>query len=218
VFGLVPTPSLVLFHHRIDSILGEMNRTKPALERARWKEHDCYIIRYTNLMKSKPKVAIWVVPSMDHSVVRIEVESSSDGDHSKTWIESDLKRYGKAGIWYPTSCTYANYKNGNLHQRELIEISEATLNEPIAPDTFRMIGMDIPPGTPVSGSALPPRRHLWDGRAIVRQAMPAVPESPPPQSSANRSLLLVAGLVLMFVATTFVYLFFRKRKAPVVEA
>lgn len=201
-----------LRHYQLDSELGRADRTKPTLERARWQENECWIVRYTWLTAPKGKIAIWIVPSMDHSVVKMELEIQSMGRHEKEVAEFNLKRYGKKGIWYPKSCTYVAHHDGKFFSKAATEVLEATFNEPIPADTFGFAGMKIPPGTPVNGSGVPAvGRYVWDGRDIVE--VPKGPQMPASVPSSNRTWLLVLGGALTLTAGAACWLLLRKSKA-----
>src|SRR5205823_9389413 len=127
-----------------------------------WKDRDCWIVRFEVQTGAKPKIAIWIAPDMDYSVVRIEARNELDSGARVTTVESVLQRYGEEGIWYPKTCVVEQLVKNAVTTRDTIKVTEATLNGSIPEEVFRMSGMNIPPGTVIHGSAIPnARAHIW---------------------------------------------------------
>ena len=205
VLGLTIATLGTMFHHRIDELVAT-DRSEPVLEMGQFKGEECCIVRYEQKSRRNVKRSVWILPAKDFSVVRVESEGTSDQRQWKCTFESDLKQYGKQGIWYPKSGTYVdiNSQTGEVFQKETINVLDASLNEAVAPEVFSLDGMGIPEGTLVRGSAFPAGQHIWDGRKVVRdrdseEAFAAGPKVSPlrPFDYTRLLLNLSAGLLLL---------------------
>lgn len=217
VLGLQPARNGHLWLYKLDTFLGRADRTKPTLEKGKWKEHDSYIVRFALTTGVENKWTYTIVPALDHSVVRVEYENK---DGSKGTCESEMQRYGKPGAWFPKRCvSELRKKDGKLEWRYTTEVVDVTINEPFPVDPFQLPGMNIPVDTPIHDDSVPDKLYKWDGKKIVERETPKkVAETREEMSFAQgdegskRTLLLAAsgGFALAgVIAVGFVY---RKRR------
>lgn len=214
VVGLQADTAGVLYHYKLDSELGRADRTAPTIEKTKWNGHDAYLVRFT-VKTTKTTCAFWIVPEMDHSVVRIEYEGA--GKYAKS-LKCEMERYGKPGTWFPKSYQAQLVVDGKLRWRDSMELSDVKINEPIPADTFQFVGMNIPEGWPVHGSAVPFKGKwaTWDGKKLV-EPEPRKKKAQPKEMSAEapdgppRGLLLTASAGFAVVGAIALSLFFWKR-------
>jgi hypothetical protein len=169
VLGSTASPASLIWRTYVGLHLTNMARTDLRLEQAKWKGEACYIVRYTLLTGGKGNVAVWIVPSMDYSIVRVDENGVIGVNPWQCSSVSEMKSYGKPGIWFPTLYTYVGSMNGEMLQRDTVTVVEALFNADIPNSVFKLTGMDIPAGIRVRGSALPSGHHVWNGQEIITQ-------------------------------------------------
>ena len=219
VLGLMATTAGVLHPYQLDSILATTDRTPPTLEKNKWNGKDAFIVRFEAKSGPKIKYALWIVPSMDYSVVQ-SAKESEDGSGTKyaSILKCEMEKYGKPGTWFPKSYAAEDVSVGKTLWREKMELSDVTINEPLPANTFKLAGMNIPVGWPIYGSALPDKRkrYKWDGSKIVESDSPKAKDQPKSSSAAPtngtpRGVLLAGAGGLAIAGTLTLGLFFRKR-------
>jgi hypothetical protein len=178
--------------------------------RESWKGMDCQRIDYS--LTKGVRVHIWVVPAWGPSVGRIEMENEVAGRHYVESIESDNHQFGTANIWFPQSCVYESLRDGKSVEKEEVKVEVQSLNEPLPADTFRLAGMDIPVGWPISGYRLE-GMSTWDGKEIEAKEPPAPPLAPVPRNSGWK--LAVGAILLAIVAAMAIWRSFRKQKPEI---
>ena len=208
---MVPDPFSVLYGDKLASALGQEGRTDLTVERGQWKAYECYIIHFTVPTRNNRKETVWVVPALNYSIGRIEVETKFTDKLFKASLESDLMQYAKSGIWYPKSCTLLSEYDGKPLRREVIDVLEGSFNEPIAADAFQMVGMNIPAGSDVVGFGVPnDGLYSWDGQNIVRKLRkPIAPRADGPAS--NKWFLITAVLLASVSGVLLWCVFYSKR-------
>jgi hypothetical protein len=216
VFGL-QTASIDNFHaYALDTLLGGADRTAPSLEKTRWNGQEAYLVQFTRTT-SQAKVSFWIVPEMDYSVVQVESAGTVAGKSFNQSLKCEMERYGKPGVWFPKSYVAEGALEGKSAWKEKMQISDVKINEAIPADTFRMVGMNIPAGWPVHGSALPNKnkRYEWDGTDLVERKAANKRDRPKnasesPSSHKNGMLLTAAGGLSVFGATALAIFFWKR--------
>lgn len=225
VLGLQTVDRGLLWSYKMDSLIGRADRTKATLEKGKWQGHDCYIVRSELSTAPKSKIAWTIVPGMDHSVVRIEAENKTK--ENKGWsgkCESVMLRYGKPGIWFPKSCVIESSVEGKVEWRDMIEVTDVTLNEALPATAFSLAGMDIPVGALMKDTEAPNKLYKWDGKNPVEvETGPRnrpTDSSPPEESQSGKmprtGLFAASGSLAVFGAVAL-GLFYRKRKPSTKE-
>jgi hypothetical protein len=199
--------NLALARSRLDSYVGAPGREQVSIRRELWKGMDSQRIDY----RFPPASAVreWVVPAWGPSVGRIEVEADVNGHHHHDWVESEYQQVGKAGVWFPRICTHESWTDGKLTDREVVDVEVLSLNEPLPADTFRLAGMNIPVGWPVTGFR-EEGMSTWDGKKVVPQTPSALPKPLPP-STIRGWLYAVSAVTLAVIAAMAIWRSFRKR-------
>jgi hypothetical protein len=205
VMGLQPSSAGALHKFTLDGTLGSTDRTAPTLEKSKWNGHDVFLVRFAVTTYGKPKRTYYIVPAMDHSVVRVDFERTDDGGRKFAGsLKCDMMRYGKAGIWFPKSYLLEAFVDGKVHVRETMKLTDVTINEPLPANTFRLAGMKLPVGWPIRGSALPNKNkaYEWNGKSPVEEK-----PAPAPKGSAEDVFSESSGAprrnVLLAAAGTF---------------
>jgi hypothetical protein len=217
VIGLQAETVGVLHHYKLDTELGRTDRGPATLEKTKWNGHETYLIRFV-VKTTKVKYSFWIVPTMDHSVVRIDCEG--EGKYLKT-VKCDMDRYGKPATWFPKSYVAELVVDGKLRWRDSMDLSDAKINEPVPASAFQLSGMGIPEGWPLNGSALPfkSKKGTWDGQKLIEAEIRTKKSAPPKKElsvapsdlTPPRGLLLGVGAVMAMVGAIALTLFFWKR-------
>src|SRR5262249_886930 len=110
--GVVLAYPSAMYHERVDSLLG-MNTDNKVLTKdaAKWNAQDCYIV---HIAGTKAKTSIWIVPSADYNVVRIETKGFKYPTGSAIILETEIEQYGPKGIWFPKSLVLSTLRDGVL--------------------------------------------------------------------------------------------------------
>jgi hypothetical protein len=220
VFGLRASRAGQMHAHQLDAILGKTDRTPPSLEKTKWNGNEAYIVRFTATSGPKAKFAYWIVPEMDHSVVRCEHEGQDDaGKKYLASLKCEIEKYGKPGIWFPKAYVAEGTSGEKSLWRETMHLTDVKINEDLPPDTFKLIGMNIPVGWPIYGTAVPDKnkKYKWDGSKMIESTPPNAKDQPkqtasaPLEEGSAKTILLTAAAALAVSGTVALGLYFRNR-------
>jgi hypothetical protein len=219
LLGMYPDSSPNLYDKHLESFLGRQDREDVSVEKADWQGRECWLLKYRILQGVGIDARVWVVPEWGPSVVRMEAEWKVPHGHFMDSIECQYRQYEPSMIWYPESCTYRRTKDGEPVEEETVKVLSVSLNEPLDPIAFKLAGMDIPPGTVVTGyPGTEVGTYAWDGKEVVR--VDAEPELTPFSDEElaegawrRRILLLANSVVLALIAGFCLWMYLRKRRA-----
>jgi len=215
LIGVVPYSLASLHAFSLDETLGRPDRTESSIEQVDYEGMPAWKIGYTR--QDDIVVRLWIVPSMNFSVVRSEQDNvASDGEFTDITISTMHKTENE--IWFPESVDYQRIMKtgdyaGQTVEEETLEITELKLNTKIDPDNFSMISMEIPAGRSIF--EYPPHPNggrIWNGKKIVQSAKkdPLVPAQP--KETGNKWLFLISVNFALIAAFLIVYLFYKAKK------
>jgi len=211
MLGLVPVHvnSLTGFH--LESYLTRTDRDKPTVKRDVWKGQECWLIQYVDVWKSN--IHIWICPQKGNSVVRmISEDKGRDGVLWLSSIESTVESVGRSGLWFPSLCVFERIRDGKPDAREVLEITDLSLNEPIPPEVFSLAGMDIKDGTTISGVPELGSWHWKDGQIQRNTAAPRFPGAISSESTWRKWVAWIGVGAALLSACFFVLYIARRRR------
>lgn len=209
MLGLVAIRSDGLRHNHFESTLNSATRDKPKLHRDRWKGADCWVISFR--INRRANCELWVVPSHGYNVARNISESLENGGKPyRVTVETEAAPVGDSGLWFPRTCTYEAVSDGKLINKEVLRVTNISLNEPIDDKVFTLAGMDIAPDTPIAGKLPNGQPHVWTwtGTSVVDHVNPKFIPAPPPPN--KRGWLIAAAVACAFVATAALAIYLRR--------
>lgn len=184
LIGIVPFSLASLYAFSLDETLGRPDRTQSSITETDYEGSKTWKIEYTR--KDGIVARLWIVPSMNFSVVRSEQDNSaSDGDF--TDIMQCTMSQSENNLWYPEKVNYKRVVStgvyaGKTVEEEQLEITNVKLNSKLDPEVFSMASMDIPSGRQIfEYPSNPQGGRIWDGNKII------VPESKAPRPVAKKS-------------------------------
>lgn len=211
LLGLQTTMSGNLCHFGFESLVGRRDRENATVTPAMWEGRPCSLIAFDLLARTgRVGVKFWVVPEWGPSIARIETTEGRLADSVSMTYEQDAD----SGIWYPKDCTYERKKDGVLSDREIVNVDLISLNQEIDPDVFRLRGLGVPVGTPVSG--LPEMRsgnsYVWTGSEIeeVKEESPGALDRLPPAKEGVGRLLKVNAILFGLIAAFCLWRYLRR--------
>jgi hypothetical protein len=104
----------------------------------------------------------------------------ADSPPMKAILESDVVAVGGAGVWFPRRVVFRQSQGPTPILEEMVDVTEARINEPIAPETFTLSGLHLREGTYIS---LPDRKEsgfLRGGKIVPRKSATGVVDTTPP--------------------------------------
>lgn len=209
--GMIPASLANLQTQAMDSFIARPEWTARNVRDVTWHGQPAHEITLTAPgHPASPTATVTIVPSQDHSVVRLTSTFSAGGIAIADEVLTSVAKVGAGGLWYPSECTYTRTVGGNLEQRQHAVIAVKSLNEPIDPSAFELSGMGIDSGTVFdTGEA---KYRVWNGKDLTQQAY-VVPRSQqeieemiadktgaPPRSRLRLAVLSAAALVFLLVA------------------
>lgn len=203
-FGYVLTPPEAMHKCPFDEFLAPMLASPETLSIAFDQNQGGQIV----IRAQRPAggfTSVRIAPGRGYSVEQLEWGS---GDGLIVRADSVLQQDDKSKTWYPKQVTIETRQGAALLRQDVFELSAVKLNEPIAPDTFSLSTMNIPPGTTVAGPALE-KPHIWDGKKIAprKRATQEQKQGPTAPVQPVRRWLLVAAVVLLCIGCA-VFVFF----------
>lgn len=169
VLGMVPTMFTTLTNFQLDSVVGNPNREAPTVTSEQYLNELCWRVDYRRA-SDQTRVSIWFQPSKGNGVARILSEGKDpDGKPWRADIESDLRKSAGQGIWFPHRCVFTQENDGVLTHKEVVELTDVVLNDPIPEEVFTISGMNIRDGTPISS---PLYRTDKEGSWYVENGVP----------------------------------------------
>jgi hypothetical protein len=153
--GMVPdsVANLATSRAQLESFVSRSDRRNVSLRRVQWRDLESFQITYQ--LPSTPGyganacVRIWILPDRGPSVLRIEGEWDVQDNHYFDSVESDLRQIIPSGLWYPQTVTYERRINGESLDKEVTDVQEVSLNEPISAEVFTLAGLNLPVNKPV---------------------------------------------------------------------
>jgi hypothetical protein len=214
LMGLAPCSSPNLSKWHFESFLGRQDRSDVTSEEGTLNSRPCRIIKYRTL--DGVNIRAWIVPEWGPSVAKWEQDSRFPEQHVFSVVECSYRRDSSSQIWYPETYAYRRMFNDKLQEEEHTKITVHSINTPIPSETFRLIGMDIPPGTLVTG---PPDTSLsgdWNGKSIVQGARVGSVNSLSQEElqrsrASRRTLFFVNAIVLSVIAGFFLWRYVKGR-------
>jgi hypothetical protein len=203
LLGLVIVSSPNLAQSHFEEYVGAADRSPPSIKKTNWNGKDCLRIDYS-FLGGNSKVRMWVAPDRGPSIVRMEIESRGRGKHLVDTVECEFAAPHRSGYWYPTSCVYERKIDGKTTERELVTVEILSLNEALPTEVFKIAGMGIPKGTPVTGLPNARGSRSWDGETAV----PLPKTQPEPEAAApdwKRRLLLGTSVACAGFAGFFIW-------------
>ena len=208
ILGMVPSASANTVQYELDRFVGTSDYKSIRIEPASWEGLDAWKI--TKVLPKDVTFRSWIVPDRDFAVVRVESEYEDAG---KSHVHSTASRLGyreSIRSWYPSHCDHRVTIDGEEVEYESLEIQVKQFSDPIDPEVFTLVGMDIPPGTGVQRVPTTLAGYLsWNGSEIVSSYSPP---APPPATGVggNPTLLVVSSLAAATAVACCWWLFFRK--------
>ncbi|HKI35552.1 MAG TPA: hypothetical protein VKA46_27090 [Gemmataceae bacterium] len=214
LLGLRPDSQLGLHHYQLESALDFPGREKPAIRRDRWKDTDCWVISFQTARGNS--IEYWVAPSQGYNVVRAVTEATVTGKRLRGVLEVELAQDKKSGLWFPQRCVHEQSLEGKPGVATVVvNVTEASLNEPVDDEVFSLAGMNIRPGTLIEGELPNGKSEVWEwtGEKVAGHVNPPVGVIPPASSRhAGRSWLLIPAGVLALLATLALVFFIRSKR------
>lgn len=217
ILGMVleTLPNLATSRAHLESVIGRPDRENVRIQSSRFQGQECRQITY---MLNNWIVRVWISPHQGPSILRIESETDFPGKHIADSLDSDLHKFNPSGLWYPKSAVYERRINGESVTKEVTEVQVISLNEPVAPETFTLAGMNISVDTPVAISGKSGESGVmknWNGKELVTKYLPSPKVSAPDPKirtfrSKTQRWLLIANAV--FFALLAIFLFWRRRR------
>jgi hypothetical protein len=179
LIGYSMLPHTELIGHRRQDHQIETDIDSPAIGPRRVEEGtlrgEAAIALRSKRKKPEADYTVWVLPRKGYGVGRIDFERRTDkGKMGLIRQDSELELDGVSGLWFPKRCVWEEQLDGEVTDREVIEISLAELNRGIDPAIFTMAEMNIPNGATVM---LPEKKKgrlvWWNGKPIPPSEIPA---------------------------------------------
>lgn len=191
---------------RVDHLVGRHNRGEPTIAPAADRPN-CWLISYPLIDRvPQVRVSIWIDPTKGYNVVKAQSTEGPPGPRLVTTGTSELV-VGPSGLWYPKSYLYERTVEGKLTEREVTEVVEARVNDPVPAEVFTLRGVGMRDGTPVSmpneardsgvwqdGRLVPEREYRSPGR-VADVELPPEPIDPNPQP--RYWLFVLAGTLVV---------------------
>lgn len=182
------------------------------MKRTSWKGKECFLVEYRTSNDVEKKIYY----SPEHGLQPVFMDSSDT--RSKVSLECDLAKVGRLGIWYPTSCVYKQFVDGDIVEEENLEVTVHQMNEPPEPEVFSLEGMNIPAGTVIFRFPEEKRGEqlIWDGAKIVQLNELNSPREPLTQRKSTvvkRPLFFLISSALALMAAIILFIYRMKRKA-----
>lgn len=214
LMGLAPCNSPNLSKWHFESFLGREDRENVSSEEGTLNGRPCRVIKYRTL--EGVNIRAWIVPEWGPSVAKFEQDSRFPELHSFSVVECSYRRDPSSQIWYPETYAFRRLLNDQLKEEEHTKVTVHSINTPIPAETFRLIGMDIPPATLIAG---PPDTSLsgeWNGKSIVHGARIGPVTSLSTQDlqgsrASRRALFFVNAIVLSIIAGFFLWRYVKGR-------
>ena len=209
--GLVPSPTGILRHSRLDSCLGNPDKTFVSFKNEKLRGTDCARISWRNL--SKAEITVWIAISLGYAPIQIEAQSpSKDGvgvPKSRDLLQLfEMSRVASSGIWFPKRFRFEQWIEGELNNDEEATVQSVEINEPIDPAAFTFAGMNLGEGFYVEHSDRS-KSGFWKGGKIERpqstflDTTPGEPAPTPvvdPARTTTRDWLVVLSVSLAALA------------------
>jgi hypothetical protein len=220
LIGYAPNTFAVLKNMRLDSWVGRTDRDDPAVTAERFEGLNCWVVRWAN--KNGWRSGVWVCPSQGHNVIRIESRSPPNEKQQLVQaVTSELVQVQPSGLWFPRRAVYEQRTDDDLEYREIIQVSDVRVNEPIPAETFTLAGIGLRPGAFVLSEDRK-KGGRWDPVTktttrpvppanLFQDTTPATPVDPDTPRPTNYWLVAACvGFALAAVAVVLV----RRRAAP----
>jgi hypothetical protein len=216
MLGLVAIESTALRNYHFEDELNCSDRDKPKLRRDRWKDADCWVISFYTNTKYTVYCELWVVPSHGYNVARNIMESHPGGKRYRVTVETEAAPVGNSGLWFPRTCTCETVSDGKLIKKEVLRVTNISLNEPIDDKVFTLAGMNIASNTPIAGKLPDGKPHVWTwtGTSVVDHVNPAIIPKPLPPRRRGRLITIATACALIATAAALAIFLQRRRPKP----
>jgi hypothetical protein len=165
--------------------LARTDRGPATWERTVWKGKVAWTKSFQ--LKHGPVKRMTYVPEQGNSLVKAELTDET----TYQFVEAEPRKFGAKGTWFPGKLVCQRMERGELIENYTLEISNGEFNEPIPSQTFKLLGMDIPPKTPMSVHTPGDNGiYYWDGKKIApveRKTEPKEVDKAPEDASPRRN-------------------------------
>jgi hypothetical protein len=175
----------------------------------RWKDREAFCV---TVMIKDTKIESWFDRAQPYLCYSVKESVASD-----SWtVESKFEDRELARFGIPSEYSSRVVENGKEIRRETGTVRAISINKKIDPNVFKVIGMDLPEGTPVSGSGMDGLRY-WDGKSLVDPQVfdfkKKVTEVKAAEAGDGRSKFLQVAVIAGGIALVCVcFLLIRKRQ------
>ncbi len=206
ILGMYPEPTPVLYNLHLQSIISRADREEIKMQRDRWNGEECWVISFRTRTKSLWEM--WVVPSRGYSVVRSVVKADQKRVATVASVESDVQKIKGTEFWFPRTVTYKRQANGEINLEEVVTIKQASFNQALDENVFKLAGMNIAKGTVIAGR-LPngqAQAWSWDGSQVINYIRPSIPVAEATSSFfTNLVNYCAAGFTLLALVSGWFY-------------
>lgn len=208
--GLIPSLTEVLYSETIEDYFAvpAKKRDQIVLRKDTRDGVDYQMLSY-RVLPSEVRVDNWIIPAKGYSVARIVMRGSNHGKPWEVTLESVPRQVERSEYWFPSKITYVYMEEGKLFNKELVEVTKVSLNEPIDDKYFTLAGMDIAEGTPIVGPMENGQTlvSVWEKGAVVQRELNLLPSNPTMvgASTSRRTWVIVASISAVVAVLVAVY-------------
>lgn len=138
---------------------------------------------------------LWVVPQRQYFIERRE---TTGGAHEYV-LQAEAARF--SGVWFPKRVHLRRLVHDQLQSDEVVEITAAELNVPVADEVFSLAGLEAPVGAEVVDARTSQSLGVWDGERVSPFPPPSGPaiDMPPIGATTNWNRCLWAASAVLGV-------------------
>jgi hypothetical protein len=201
-----------LYAFSVDRCLTRPDRGECSLSEVDLDGQAALLIAYQR--KDDVPVRMWIIPSMNFSVVRVEEDGVAPEGRFTDRVRATMRQFDEGGVWFPSRVDYERTLDDRVVEREVLEVTSARFNNAVDPKMFGPETMNIPAGTGVlEHPPNPAGSRTWDGNELVVKKSKRAPiNEPDVPVLRNRMWPVVISVNLAGIAVASMILLYRRSR------
>jgi hypothetical protein len=188
MLGAYPVDSSNLQQFGFESLVSRSNKRDTQVRADSVDGSPCWRVEY--LLPNGVMASYQVAPDKGYSVLstehRIEVGGRVYGDKTRSEVFQDAV----SGCWVPTKVTFLKTEDGKSVLEEVATVRVISINRPIDPASYTLVGAGIPVGT-----------TAWNGKSVVALEEGRFTEDDSDASRRKRRVYIIMAIVMGVLAT-----------------